>query len=516
MPRPVSTQPQGGPVIPGQNTQSYHPTSHSHRPPSQSQPPPLFTPGAGATGAPLTSFPSPQVSPRVAQNPRRAATPFLAPFSNSFSDEEDDDLPQDHRETSQSHHANPVMPPPGQVHSTTQQHQPPSRREPIQYPPPRPIQAELSHVIQPMSPAESSAFGPPDPGPRAPIANPLPPPPRDLYEMTPYKSLLALPQSTALLTATYGAQPPTQTMPTSLLTATYGAQPPTQTMPSLVSGAPATQTQPKRKKGGLFRAFSSRRHSTSNSNADSLPQRPTVQYIPVFVPQQPGQASATATGASGASASTSNLGHGGYNHGHGGSNHGHGGSNHGHGGSNHGHGGGGSQNDQSGTSTTASTPVTSTPTSAFGSGFPSSNMTRGFPTGNSTTTGFPSGGTAGFTTAGLASAGLTSAGAGPSSAPNRRSASVASSHRPPSIVRFNQQGTYAGFMNHSAHRVLFKNQTYPSATHLHEAMKYLEHRPDLAENIRNCRDVKEVYPLSARYQQFQRSDWVQVFLQLVC
>lgn len=485
MPRPVSTQPQGDPVIPGQNTQSYYPTSHSHRPPSQSQPPPLFTPGAGATGAPLTSFPSPQ----VAQNPRRAATPFIAPFSNSFSDEDDDDPPQDHRQTShsQSHHANPVIPPPGQVHSTTQQQPPPSRREPIQYPPPRPLQAELSHVIQPMSPAESSAFGPPDPGPRTPIANPLPPPPRDLYEMTPYKSLLALPQSTALLTATYGAQPPTQPMPI------------------LVSGAPATQAQmqPKRKKGGLFRAFSSRRHSSSDSNADSLPQRPTVQYIPVFVSQQPGQASATATGALGASASTStsNLGHGGSNHGHGGSDHGH---------------GGGSHNGQSGTSTTASTPVTPTPTSAFGSGFPTGNSTRGFPTGNSTTTGFPTGGTAGFTTAGLASAGLTSAAAGPSSAPNRRSASMASSHRPPSTVRFNQQGTYAGFMNHSAHRVLYKNQTYPSATHLHEAMKYLEHRPDLAENIRNCRDVKEVYPLSARYQQFQRPDWGRVFLQLVC
>ena len=47
--------------------------------------------GAGATGAPLTSFPSPQ----VAQNPRRAATPFIAPFSDSFSDEEDDWLPRE-------------------------------------------------------------------------------------------------------------------------------------------------------------------------------------------------------------------------------------------------------------------------------------------------------------------------------------------------------------------------------------------------------------------------------------
>jgi hypothetical protein len=70
-------------------------------------------------------------------------------------------------------------------------------------------------------------------------------------------------------------------------------------------------------------------------------------------------------------------------------------------------------------------------------------------------------------------------------------------------------------MNHSAHRVLYQNQIYPSATHLHEAMKYLDHRPDIAERIRQCPNPADVYPLSAEYQKHQRPDWSQVYLQLV-
>lgn len=69
-------------------------------------------------------------------------------------------------------------------------------------------------------------------------------------------------------------------------------------------------------------------------------------------------------------------------------------------------------------------------------------------------------------------------------------------------------------MNHSTHRVLYQNKTYPSATHLHEAMKYLENRPDIAERIR-ITDINEVYPLSASYQKYQRPDWTQVFLSAV-
>lgn len=86
-------------------------------------------------------------------------------------------------------------------------------------------------------------------------------------------------------------------------------------------------------------------------------------------------------------------------------------------------------------------------------------------------------------------------------------------------IRFTQTGDLAGFLNHSPHRVLHQQKIYPSATHLFEAMKYLEGgpgqqpRPDLAERIRACPNVADVYPLSAEFQSkgWVRSDWGLVF-----
>lgn len=86
----------------------------------------------------------------------------------------------------------------------------------------------------------------------------------------------------------------------------------------------------------------------------------------------------------------------------------------------------------------------------------------------------------------------------------------------PPVTFSHQSDELAGFMNHSAHRVLHQNKTYPSALHLHEAFKFMDHRPELAERIRHCARVQEVYPLSASLQDQVRPDWGQVFLGKVC
>ncbi|KAF9226807.1 hypothetical protein BS17DRAFT_776158 [Gyrodon lividus] len=78
-------------------------------------------------------------------------------------------------------------------------------------------------------------------------------------------------------------------------------------------------------------------------------------------------------------------------------------------------------------------------------------------------------------------------------------------------VKFDHTGEFAGFVNHSRHRVLYKNKMYPTALHLLEAMKFPE-RPDLQERIRTCTDVTDMYPLSASFQEHVRPDWGQVFL----
>jgi hypothetical protein len=85
---------------------------------------------------------------------------------------------------------------------------------------------------------------------------------------------------------------------------------------------------------------------------------------------------------------------------------------------------------------------------------------------------------------------------------------------PPS-VKFDHKGPLSGFMNHSPHRVMYQNETYPSALHLYEALKFIGHRPDLAEKIRKCGRVHDVYPLSASLQDHVRPDWGQVYLKMV-
>ncbi|KAJ8596726.1 DUF1768-domain-containing protein [Rhizopogon salebrosus TDB-379] len=78
-------------------------------------------------------------------------------------------------------------------------------------------------------------------------------------------------------------------------------------------------------------------------------------------------------------------------------------------------------------------------------------------------------------------------------------------------IKFNHIGELGGFMNHSPHRVLHGNKLYPSAMHLLEAMKFTRH-PYIQERIRTCRDVGDMYPLSASFQEYVRPDWGQVIL----
>ncbi len=163
---------------------------------------------------------------------RRAPTPFI-PTSSYARDDEDDDQPRSH-----SQHG----------------HNRPASRQSVHYSPPHSINGDFAHVMQPLEPANPSAFGPTGPRPTAPLRNPLPPPPRDIYEMSPYKSLLTMPQTSALLTASYGPH---------LATVTTNAQP--------------AKVERKKSIGkSLLRAFSKREKKPE-------PQ-PQVHFVPVFVP----------------------------------------------------------------------------------------------------------------------------------------------------------------------------------------------------------------------------------------
>lgn len=80
------------------------------------------------------------------------------------------------------------------------------------------------------------------------------------------------------------------------------------------------------------------------------------------------------------------------------------------------------------------------------------------------------------------------------------------------ILKFNGYGEFAGLLYHSPHTVLYQDELYPTALHLFEARKFLDHRPDLADRIKDCERVEDVTSISAEMAEFTRRDWSNVAL----
>ncbi|KAF6761890.1 GTP cyclohydrolase II [Ephemerocybe angulata] len=435
---PQPNIPSNAPVIPPEPPRKSKSTRR--RASTSNAPPPLTTPKG--TRVPLTNFPVPS----------RTGTPFI-PRSRpgadeSYSDETSTDSDEDEDEDRQRSFS--------AGGSRRRRSSDPRRTQSASahghFPPE--ITGRIDDVLRPLSPAHRSAFGPSGSRPTEPIRNPLPPPPRDLYEMTPYKSLLTLPQTTALLTATYGtAQQQNASASgghangaaTTLVIPPAGHGPAAIIPPEAQQPQPLKKTPSQKKKGrvsGIMRALSGRRKKEDKQGVAPpgaiVAQPAKVQFVPVFVDGQkkPGTSIAPSTHNNENQGNQGNLGNLG----------------------------------------TASA-------SADNSALLSTESHQ--------------------------------------EAPRRHS--IASSHHPPpappheaedDAIRFDQMNQqYAGFMNHSPHRVLYQNKMYPTATHLHEAMKYLPDHPIIAEQIRNTASVLEVYPLSAQFNQYVREDWSDVFMQ---
>ncbi|KAF7968008.1 hypothetical protein HWV62_32169 [Athelia sp. TMB] len=247
----------------------------------------------------------------------------------------------------------------------------------------------------PEGPPSAGIYGPPGPRPRTPLSNPLPTPPRDLYEMSPYRSLLKdLPATAQRLERHYAMGPGAQPQ--------YTVPQPQQPQRHGGGGGISALLGGSKKKGGkgLFR-------SSSTASQRDMPQPLLGTMAGEFF--------------------------------------------------------GGPQRSNSQNSYLA---PPSSGSSQHGAGLLGASMPISHPA---------------------------------ESDPNR-----------PPPVRFDHTSPLSGFMNHSPHRVLYQNHTYPSALHLLEALKFIGHRPELAERIRAVRDVQDVYPLSASMQEFVRADWGQV------
>ena len=87
--------------------------------------------------------------------------------------------------------------------------------------------------------------------------------------------------------------------------------------------------------------------------------------------------------------------------------------------------------------------------------------------------------------------------------------------RIPQILKFNENGEFSGLLYYSPHSVAYQDELYPTALHLFEARKFVDHRPDLAERIRFCGRIEEVTTVSAEFAEFMRRDWNNVALGIV-
>ncbi|KAJ7695159.1 hypothetical protein B0H17DRAFT_1056657 [Mycena rosella] len=332
----------------------------------------------GAQPQPPSVAPSAPAAPNMATH--RAQTPFTG--SNfGIPQQQESQAPQQQFMQSQAQFQEPQV--------AQQQFQEPSRANP-----------DIAQVLQPLPPANPAVFGPPAlPQPSRPLANPLPTPPRDLYEISPYNTLLNLPQTTALLTAAYtqqGGLPPSQS---------YGRR------------------RGSRSGGGLLRALTGRGRKEEDVH----------HFVPVFINGQP-------------------------------------------------------------------PPTNSISQPGFGAPAPFADNPAGpVPTMNPPEAPqFP------VPQQAFGDAQQTPFTAAPGPAPIRFSGATPE---------------YLAFLNYSRHPIMYRDAEYPSAMHLHEAMKYLPHKPDFAERIRRCPSIGAVHPLSEELKHMSpdavRSDWGTAYLPLM-
>ncbi|KAI0717962.1 hypothetical protein C8Q72DRAFT_154733 [Fomitopsis betulina] len=81
-------------------------------------------------------------------------------------------------------------------------------------------------------------------------------------------------------------------------------------------------------------------------------------------------------------------------------------------------------------------------------------------------------------------------------------------HTPaPPAVRVHRRNEFSGLIPSSEHIVRWNHKSYPTAFHLHEALKFMEHSPEVAEEIRHCPTVEEARDVAIANQHLIPDDW---------
>jgi ribA/ribD-fused uncharacterized protein len=80
---------------------------------------------------------------------------------------------------------------------------------------------------------------------------------------------------------------------------------------------------------------------------------------------------------------------------------------------------------------------------------------------------------------------------------------------------YDRNKPFYGFTNFSHHNVNYHGCLYPTSEHLFQSLKFIPHRPDIAEHIRACPRPSAALSEARRHKEHQRPDWFHVNIQMM-
>ncbi|KAJ8592276.1 DUF1768-domain-containing protein [Rhizopogon salebrosus TDB-379] len=100
--------------------------------------------------------------------------------------------------------------------------------------------------------------------------------------------------------------------------------------------------------------------------------------------------------------------------------------------------------------------------------------------------------------------------------PSPPSSMTASNGKPKKILFYHANDPHYGFTNFSPDPIQYNGKTYQTSEHLFQSLKFMKHRPELAEHIRTCSTrPRVVFDETHRFNPEVRTDWLQVRVEMM-
>jgi len=84
-----------------------------------------------------------------------------------------------------------------------------------------------------------------------------------------------------------------------------------------------------------------------------------------------------------------------------------------------------------------------------------------------------------------------------------------------SILFYHRHEPHFGFTNFSDHSIEYKERVYPTSEHLFQSRKFMDHRADIAELVRQCHTPRAAFDLAHRYKSHVRTDWLTINISMM-